>query len=289
MNALLLALLVTGSEPSFADRLQTYVSPPKAQQCGHGLRRRNGRIMGAGTPAVAAYDNTHKIVFGGSNEYVNFGDVATDGASRVVWSAVINNANCTSTETLFAKAPSSGAYEWRIDTNASTSLCNLIVHVSASLTTQERFVSAADAVPEGSAVHICISYDGSQATNATRLRAWVNGSEITSGGSYVGTIPAALPTGTADALWGNLSPGSGPTSGDSDELLIYIGEANPPSCTTLYNNGTRLDPVLLSPKPTHCWTVNGDVANTITDKCNASPLNGTMVNMEAGDIATPGL
>jgi hypothetical protein len=42
--------------------------------------------------------------------------------------------------------------------------------------------------------HIAVNYDGSKSTNATRFRAWVNGSERTL--TFSGTVPAVLPTVT---------------------------------------------------------------------------------------------
>jgi hypothetical protein len=42
--------------------------------------------------------------------------------------------------------------------------------------------------------HIAVNYDGSKSTNATRFRAWANGSERTL--TFSGTVPAVLPTVT---------------------------------------------------------------------------------------------
>jgi PKD repeat protein len=80
--------------------------------------------------------------------------------------------------------------------------------------------------------HVVIRYDGSQSTNATKLRAWVNGVEQTAAFS-TGTVPAAL-GGSAgfDVGW----DGSGTYSiGSVDELGVWDRLLTDAEIATLYS------------------------------------------------------
>jgi hypothetical protein len=247
-------------------------------------------VADTGVPPDAGYTNLLSLGLGGTDEYVDFNDLVTDGIARAVWSAYIYQEDCVSAETLMSKWLTGGNMrEWLIRTNVSGATCNLVIITTADGLTSSTWTSAAGAISENTWHHVCVSYDGSQATNATKLRTYLNGVEITGGGAFTGGAqPTTLYSGTGDFMIGALTSGA-PNQfwlGSVDEIAIWT-DANPPSCATIYNAGVLMNPVSFSPAPLYCYNMEGDTANTITNKC-AGGLNGTMVNMEAGDLqSTP--
>lgn len=80
--------------------------------------------------------------------------------------------------------------------------------------------------------HYAVVFDGGGANNAERLRVFVNGAEVTP--SYGGTVPATIPTNTAEYY---LAYTSQFYDGLFDELL-YLGETlSPAEIAWLYNDG----------------------------------------------------
>lgn len=243
-------------------------------------------VPDTGVPPDAGYTNTHAIDFGGTDERITTADIATDSATRVVWSTWLKNANCGGTEYAISKLVTSGTLrEWTIGLQAGSTTCRPVVALytdgtgGANIAT---WTAADNTFAEGVWDHLCVSYDGSQTGDANRLRTFVNGVEITGAGAFTGlAVPATLWTGTAPVLLGAQHTASGFMTGSQDETAIWIA-GTPPSCATIYNANVLVNPVSYSPAPAHCWNINGDVANSITDRCGSAA--GTMVNMEAGDI-----
>jgi hypothetical protein len=102
---------------------------------------------------------------------------------------------------------------------------NLIVYVGSASA-----IFSAALTGAGTWDHIVIRYDGTQSTNATKLRAWINGSEATA--TILGTIPALL-GGSAgfDIGW----DGSGTYSvGSVDEVGVWDRLLTDAEIATLY-------------------------------------------------------
>lgn len=228
------------------------------------------------------YSNLQSVDFGGTNEYINVGDIATDAATRVVWSAWVFQANCVAQEDVFGKWNASGTQEWfiRLDATGGTA-CRPVIFYSPNGTTTVFFNGAADSIAENVWVHLCASYDGGGAANADRLKVWGNGTEIS--GSYSGTFGTVMHTGSEPATIGTRNVGlANPTIGLVDEVAIWIG-GTPPSCVDIYNARTLVDLPTFSPAPTHCWDFNTATNATVPDSCGAA--TGTPANMEAGDFS----
>lgn len=237
-----------------------------------------------------AYVNVRKFTPDGTNEYFTAGDMPFGGASRVVFSARIKQANCVATEVVLGKWGTSPNFEVRSELFASTSLCGVITYLSPDGTTNTRWSSGADAFPENAWGHVCWSYDGSQTGNANRLKHEINGVDVTAAGGFVGTIPASIANTAEIAYFGTLNTGSGFFIGDIDEVIVWIG-GNPPSCSAIHNGGTLLDPAnSWAPydQPTACWRFNTADITTIPDGCGSWP--GTpSAGVDADDFGTTDL
>lgn len=224
------------------------------------------------TPAIRAsaigYVNSHALLLSSTN--INFGDVATDGATRMVASAWVGNANCNGDETLWGKWLASGtSREWGARMLAGPNTCRLVIYISPDGSSNANWTSATEAFLDNAWAHVCFSFDGSAGTNATRLRTYFDGVEATGAGVFAGSaVPAAIRTGT-QPLYLGLFSGTFTMTSSVDDLALWIG-GNPPSCTEIYNARRLVDLTTFNPPPTHCWDFNGDTLPTIRDRCGTA-------------------
>ncbi len=117
----------------------------------------------------------------------------------------------------------------------------LYVYTGATLSTLATFTSASltSQITSAPWLHVVVVYDGTESTNATRLRTYVDGAEITGGGSYSGTIPASMTVPTS-AVWQiGANAGSNTARGVVDDLAIWTGVECDLECVTRLraNNG----------------------------------------------------
>lgn len=87
----------------------------------------------------------------------------------------------------------------------------------------------------GNWYHVVIVFDGTQASNGTRLRAWVNGVEVTL--TYTGTIPATLTDGTAAFEVGARTESGVYYDGLMDESGMWDRPLTTDEIAFLYNAG----------------------------------------------------
>lgn len=122
----------------------------------------------------------------------------------------------------------------------------LYVYTGATLSTLATFTSASLSSQVTSApwLHVVVVYDGTQATNATRLRTYVQAAEITAGGTYSGTIPASM-TAPTSAVWQlGANAGANTARGVVDDLALWVGAnvtCDLECVTRLYGNGAPGD------------------------------------------------
>lgn len=115
---------------------------------------------------------------------------------------------------------------------------------------------------------LTIVYDGSGSTNAERLRIYADGTEITSSGTFSGTVPATL-TSPTTASWyiGSQNGSSRLRSTALDTLAIWPGVvARPEDAISLWSGGIPIEvgTTLLGP-PAVLHQFEGSTANTGTD------------------------
>jgi hypothetical protein len=89
--------------------------------------------------------------------------------------------------------------------------------------------------------HLVVRYDGGESTNATRLRVWKNNSEVTSSGTYLGTVPTSLVNRSGDLQMGFISGLTNSYfSGDMDEVGLWNRALTTDEIADIYNSGSGL-------------------------------------------------
>jgi hypothetical protein len=122
----------------------------------------------------------------------------------------------------------------------------LYVYTGATLSTLATFTSASltSQITNAPWVHVTVVYDGTQATNATRLRTYIDGVEITAGGSYSGTIPASMTVPTTARWQVGANAGANTARGVVDDIAIWAGASaicGPVCVERLFANGSPGD------------------------------------------------
>lgn len=89
--------------------------------------------------------------------------------------------------------------------------------------------------------HLVVVYDGSQSTNATKLRVFLNNSEKTGSGSFTGTVPTSLLDRSGDLYVGYM-PGltNSYFSGAMDEVGLWGRALSTDEISDLYNSGAGI-------------------------------------------------
>lgn len=244
----------------------------------HGMRRR--AMVGKNkAPSGAAYSSSHALNLGGTNETVQFTHLDTDNASRAVWSFWLHNASTVADEEILNQYDTgAGTYHWSIRSIATRTIRWFLIAADCSGSVQ---ATVDTAYSGGDFVHICLTFDGTQGSNATRMRAYLDGVESTQ--TFSGTAPTNLCNNadTQPLYFGSFEGSGNFAAFVLDEVAIWVG-GSPPSCETIYNSRTLLDVTAMSPAPAFCTSFNGDTIPTIEDDCGSN--DGTAANMEAGDI-----
>lgn len=89
--------------------------------------------------------------------------------------------------------------------------------------------------------HLVVRYDGSESTNATKLRVFKNNSEVTGSASFSGTMPTSLLDRSGDFYVG-YQPGQSNSyfSGEMDELALWSRALTTDEISDLYNGGSGI-------------------------------------------------
>lgn len=184
----------------------------------------------------------------GGGGYLNYGAQNTlNAATRWVltfrWRYPYNATdltNPTGDQVIVSRHP---AGQRHLDVRVGSSQ-RLFVYTGATLSTLATFTSASLTAQLTSApwLHVVVVYDGTESTNATRLRTYVQAVEITGGGSYSGTIPASMTVPTT-AVWQlGANAGSNTARGSVDDIALWTGVECGPECVSrLYANGSPGD------------------------------------------------
>ncbi|NJN94485.1 MAG: LamG domain-containing protein [Anaerolineales bacterium] len=136
--------------------------------------------------------------------------------------------------------------------------------------------------------HIILSLNGAGATNADKIRIYINGAEQSP--TFVGTLPGALLTSSLPLVLA--SAGTSRFGAFAiDELCLYNTNLTQSHATALYNGGTPVDPTSItgSSNLAHYWRFGDetDADPTIYDRtilAGITPINFTMINMDASNI-----
>lgn len=242
-----------------------------------------GNSVGSSSNSAAAsgggggsFVNTKSLAFDGVDETVNLGNITSlnglTSASFSMWLKL----NSTGIEGLFNQWGSSAnrliyAFMWlangRID-----------IYISGYRSFNVNSNAIISALSTGQWFNLVITYDGSQSAYADRVKAYIDNQELTGNISYA---PTSLNNPTTDFIIGTYPSGTY-LDGNMDEFAIFTNTLTTDTINEIYNGGTPND--LTSLSPVH-WYRNGDgdTFPTLIDH-GSGGNNGTMTNMEAGDI-----
>lgn len=143
--------------------------------------------------------------------------------------------NQTSAKPLVAKW-NTNQYSWAFDTNTcSGGQCGLKMYVSTGGVDTTTSGGISTGITNAWQL-ACAVFDGSQATNATRLKIYKNNVQQTL--SFSGTIPANLNNSTATMNWGKRqSAATYFGNGDQDELAMWCDALNSTQLGQVWNSG----------------------------------------------------
>ena len=259
-------------------QVRTYAQPWRDMFEEIRVRNYEVRLELVRTAAAVAFTNTLALDFDGVDEYVDCGAIASfNGATRVVWSFWVDT--WQNIDWLLTRYSTSDR-QWAFITSGSDLECRM----ATGATSHATFTTTTGAFGTGYQ-HVLIDYDGS----SPAVTVYRNGSSQT--GSVGGTLPSSLrtTTGSISMLMGSIvSGGANFYTGRQDEVAVWFGSnAAAVVVDEVYNSGSppNLHQLSSTPSPDHFWRMGDDSTfPTIQDIGAVGGFDGTMVNMEAGDI-----
>lgn len=239
---------------------------------GYGYRYNSGLVVSAG--GGAPFSNTKSLSFDGVDDYVDCGNMSgLDAVQNFTISAWVNFDNVSGTKRMIGKRHNFVNF---IAFNFSSNV--LVAGVNSAGVTSSLGLVA------GTWYHIAMVFDGTLTGNANRLKIYVDGAQKTL--SFTGTIPSVTydfalnPTTFYLGTDGFTTPNY--FGGKMDEVSIF--NTSEPIANLWDGSGTPTD--LTSLNPIAWWRMgDGDTYPTITDN-GSGGNNGTMTNMDAGDIVS---
>jgi hypothetical protein len=228
-----------------------------------------------------AHYSTTSVLFDGINEYADMGN--NFGFNRLNSFSISCWINTTDTGQVAILGKMSGAaantgYELYIDTSE---------RLAFQLSNNEgggNYLRVRDGVTinDGQWKHICVTYTGS--STAAGVTIYKDGSPIVPVVDFDNLTASIL-----NASNFNLSRRDGAATyyyrGNIDEVAMYNVALTGPDVVAIFNNREPNNLLLLptAPNLVAWWRMGeGDIFPTLTDQIAA--VNGTMINMEAGDI-----
>lgn len=133
--------------------------------------------------------------------------------------------------------------------------------------------------------HIVMVFDGSQATDATRAKIYIDGSLATV--FAAGAIPTAIPSTIAPFILGVGSRTATPANfidEDIKEISFYNTALSSTDVSTLYNSGSYSDPRAISGCVASWWFGDNPDDSELEVKDNVGSNHLTCINIEAADI-----
>jgi hypothetical protein len=230
---------------------------------GYGYRYNSGLVVGSGGGG-GGFTNTYSLDFDGVDDFVNTGtnDVSISSWIKTTETFVYTLTRCAfgGTDLTFGGNYTLGRLGSGFATPNDT-----VVRIYNSLGTTK--------LNDGNWNHIVFTYD----YTTKEIKAYTDGSlEVTVVNSLFRSKKIAIGwNGQALHFQGNV-----------DECALWYSVLNASEITDIYNGGTPTDLSLLATPPISWWrNGDGDTYPTITDN-GSGGNNGTMTNMDAGDIVT---
>lgn len=186
----------------------------------------------------------------------------TEGDTAVTWHFLVrHDTSWPSTGVILQKAIT-GHTQWDFRANSSGRM-TFYIYTGASSTAD---LTTANTTFAGNTWYpVVVVYNGAEGTANNRLRVYVGGSDISASGTYTGTMPTSLRTGSRCALMIGASGNDTTHFGSSNirDIAIWSGvAATAEQVTELYNAGTEIDPATTSlGQPTHHYRLESDFAD----------------------------
>lgn len=280
-------------------------SPKKLKKCrdsvvAAGRRRGSNRVCGviggsiSDGVAPSSYTNSLSVLFDGVNEYVDVGNVTelqfenNQPFSGSVWFKT----SSTAVQILFAKREQQTTWPY---TYRGYSLClrqNDVKFDACNGTNSSALDVRANKSPgqysDGQWHHAAVTYDGSG--NASGVQIYVDNVALAMT-TIIDTLGSNTILNEQPFLWGARGGGPGSTIakyfiGNQDEGSVWDVELTSSQVSEIYNNGVpaNLTSHSIASNLVH-WLRMGDSDTypTLTDN-SVNSNNGTMTNMESGDI-----
>lgn len=212
---------------------------------------------------ASSFVNDKSLLFDGVDEYVTIGTLAALDSDVSVSLWVKYASAPASDEGLFNRFAS------------STSRFQIYVNTSGGITTR---IAATTRTSAGLSVgwnHVVVVNDST-----------TEGGKMYLNGTQFGTDSYRSNTGSGNVYFGSLELANY-FSGNIDEVAVFNYGLSSTQVTSLYNSGaaTDLDNTSGVTAPIHWWRMgDGDTFPTITDVGTTGGKDGTMTNMESGDI-----
>ncbi len=221
-------------------------------------------------PTVTTGKIGQALDFDGTDDRIVVGDInAMDGLTYMTASAWVKYDNVGVYKGIVTKVNGVG---WALETGSSGST----------------FVGGfndgygiAGTVPNDTWTHLVFTFDGTQSGNASRLKMYMNGTQVTP--SYTGTVPAVAPSNAFDVVIGG---GVDPRyfSGQIDEVRVYNRTLSATEIWNLYQagGGTRVNSAnsqvdALERGLAGYWKLDDGSGTTATD-ASTNGNTGTLTN-----------
>jgi len=226
------------------------------------------------------FANTKSIALDGVDDFVDVGYVAElNNASTFTYSGWYKQTTIDQERFLMGFFVSAGnwfaLYTW--------SDGNMYIHFKDGGVNKYGVFDYSTLVTANAWFNIVIVFNGSNSTNADRLKCYINGAQATL--SFVGTQPITTPSGANNLTLGKMDSFTQTWLGGADELALWNTDESA-NVSTIYNGGVPND--LTSLSPLSWWRCgDSDTSPTLTD--NGSGGNdGTMTNFStfSSDVPT---
>ena len=230
------------------------------------------------------FTNQYSLLFDGVDEYAKGSTTFSelDGTNKFTLSMWIKPTNLTTSRILF-----------HIPRNTTQNNSQVLVflrntgQLDISVSTASSFCrSNTSAITAGVWNHVLICFDLSQATQANKIRPFVNGVDVYNTANALGTT---LPTSSGEIWVGEEANGYiAPFLGNIDEVAIW-GTDQRSNAATIYNSGVPFNLSTLAAPPTHWWRMGDNDTWSgsqwlLNDNIGSYDLGS--INMENGDRVT---
>ncbi len=224
--------------------------------------------------------STRSIALDGVDDFVTFGNMSNfSGATQFTFSGWYK---------MNVKPATDGLFDVHIDNNNFFNILpfsNGVMYIQFKVGGTLSFaqVNYNSLITQGQYFHIAVAYDGSQSTNSTKLKVYIDNVNIAYGQS--GTFPSSLAIGTNDVRIGSLQYTTALLDGNADECSVFNTQLSQSDVTAIYGGGSPSSLSSYSSLVSWWRCGDGDTAPILTD--NKGSNDGTMTNFTTFSTDVP--